>query len=76
MKYVNRKKHYFRKQRLMGLGLVLLCALTALVTEGDLTVALLFGPVGIYLMFTKEMWLTNDYYYECKHYRSVKNRRP
>lgn len=76
MKYVNRKRHYFRKQRLMGLLLALLGVLSAFVLEGDITVALLIVPMGLYLVFTKEMFWMDNYYYECKRRRSVNNRRP
>lgn len=76
MKYVNRKRQYFRKQKLMGLSIVLLSVFAAFLLEGDITFTLLAAPVGLYLMFTKEMLIVNDYYYECKQHRSVNNRRP
>lgn len=76
MKYVNRKRRYFRKQKLMGLALALLGVLSAFILEGDITVAILLVPFGLYVVFTKEMLWMDDYYYECKYRKSVSNRRP
>ena len=48
------------KQRLMGLGLVAISALVVLMASGgttpedqDATAAVLIGPLGLYMMFTK-----------------------
>ena len=49
------------KQRLMGLGLVAISALVVLMASGgttpedqDATAAVLIGPLGLYMMFTKD----------------------
>lgn len=49
-------------QKLMGLGLLVLCAFVVLMAyygqtaeERDCTAILLFGPMAFYLLFTKEV---------------------
>ena len=32
--------------------------------DGDITAALLLVPIGLYLVFTKEPVITDDYFYE------------
>jgi len=65
MKYNKSKSsRYFRKQRIYGGILAALGILSAIVCDGDITAALLLTPFGIYLMLTREMWVTDDYYYE------------
>lgn len=46
------------KQKLYGAALAALSSLVAFWT-GDATLAALFIPLGLYLVFTKEYWL-ND----------------
>ena len=55
-----------RKQRLMGAALVAIAALVLLLAstgktdeDRDATAALLVGPLGLYMMFTKEYVLTD-----------------
>ena len=37
-----------------------------MVTDGDATIAIITVPLGLYLVFTKEMLLVNDFYRETK----------
>lgn len=60
----NKRAIYFRKQRAMGVGMVLLALLSGILLDGDFTAAVLIAPVGLYTIFTKKMVLTNDYFYE------------
>lgn len=41
------------KQKLVGLGLIAIGIITAVVTDGDLTVSVLLVPLGVYTLFTK-----------------------
>ena len=41
------------KQRLVGLALIAIGIITAVVTNGDLTVSVLLVPLGLYTLFTK-----------------------
>ena len=50
-------KKKMRKQKLYGLLLVAVSVITTLI-EHDATVAVLFVPLGIGLMVTKQYWLT------------------
>lgn len=59
------KEMYFIKQKLLGVFLIILAALSVKVTD-DLTAALLLAPVGIYAVLTKEMVITDSYFFECK----------
>lgn len=58
---------YFLKQKLFGLFMIIATILLiATVLEGDATIACLTVPIGLTLIFSKEMWLVNDYWYEHK----------
>ena len=65
MKYQKHKRvKYFRKQKILG-GLILaLGILSAIILAGDITVALLLIPLGLYIVFTKKPVLMDDYFYE------------
>lgn len=62
----SRRYYYFRKQRIMGLILAILGVVSAIVSGGDIAAALLLVPFGLFVMFTKEMLVTDDYFYEIK----------
>lgn len=62
---MTRKQKYFIKQKLMGLILIvgsILASITLL--EGDATITLISIPIGFMMIFSKEMWLVDEYYYE------------
>lgn len=64
MKYKKRKSYYYyRKQRYLGVALVVLGVLSAIIL-GDGTAALLIVPLGLYVACTKERILLDDYFYE------------
>lgn len=60
----NTKARYFRRQKIMGGVLALLGVVSAFVLEGDITVALFTVPWGLYIVFTKERVLLDDYYWD------------
>ena len=63
---MNRRKRYFIKQKLIGVGIVLFAIFTIFALDGDATAALLIGPIGIYMMFSKEeIWMDN-YFFEVR----------
>lgn len=68
----SKRYYYFRKQKLMGLVLVILAVLSVILMEGDATAALLIGPLGLYTMFTRKMLITDDYFYEMEAKKNVK----
>ena len=60
----DRRHRYFRKQRIYGLGLILMGIISAILLEGDITVALLIIPAGLAVLFSKDMCIYDDYYEE------------
>ena len=53
------KTIYFLKQKMMGITLIIISILIPILLDGDATTSLLFLPLGIYMLFTKEkviMW--------------------
>lgn len=65
MKYQKHKRvKYFRKQKILGAIIVVLGVLSAILLAGDITAALLLVPLGLYICFTKEAILLDDYFYE------------
>ena len=64
-----RRRQYrrtFLKQRLMGIAILAITMIAAKMLDGDATIALITVPLGLYLLFTKEMLLVNDFYRETK----------
>lgn len=55
-------KRYFRRQKLLGLALTILGILSAIMLEGDITVAMLTVPLGLYVLFTKKPVMYDDDY--------------
>lgn len=58
------RKRYFVKQRLYGLGILIFTAFAVRMMDGDATVALFMVPLGVSLLTSKEMLITNNYYWE------------
>lgn len=77
MKYKKSKfYYYFRKQRIYGAIVVALGILSAIALDGDITAALLLVPLGLYVMFTKKMVVTDDYFWEMEAKKCDKWRDP
>lgn len=55
------RRQYFLKQRLTGVFLLVFTVLAVMATGGDATIAIITVPLGLYLLFTKEMLLVNDF---------------
>ena len=57
---MSRKERYFVKQKLTGLALMILTIMWSFICD-----AVIFGivgvPIGLWLLFTKEMLLIDDY---------------
>ncbi len=56
------RQKYFVKQKLIGIAMLLLTAVSWIVLDGDATIGILYVPIGIYLIFTKKMWVMDDYF--------------
>ena len=59
-----RKQKYFRKQKIFGIVMILLAVISAIILNGDITIAMFLVPLGLYTVFTKEMVFVDDYFFE------------
>ena len=66
---MDKHKLYFIKQKLYGVGLLILTAVIFMVMT-DVTFTLVTAPLGLWLLFTKEMVITDDYFFEVKEQES------
>lgn len=62
-----KRKAYFRRQRLFGLGVLLLAIISAVVV--DIAVGVFLGILCIPLIFSKDMIMTDEYFYEVEEER-------
>lgn len=60
------RRWYFIKQRLSGIFLIVLTMILIKMLDGDATIALITVPLGLYLAFTKEMCIVNDFYWKVR----------
>lgn len=63
---MTRKQRYFMKQKLIGLGMIMLGVMSTWLFDGDITACVVMVPIGIGLIVTKRKVLVNNYYYEVK----------
>ena len=66
MKKISRRKKYFIKQKLCGLGSVILGLTSPYVMDGDATFGVILVLGGLMLMFTKDMAIDDKYAREVK----------
>ena len=59
-----RKQKYFRKQKIFGIVTILLAVISAIILNGDITIAMFLVPLGLYTVFTKEMVFVDEYFFE------------
>ena len=57
---------YFLKQKLVGVMFLAITFLAVKLLEGDATIAVFTVPFGLALIFSKSMFLVNDFYWEEK----------
>ena len=60
---MSKKQWYFFRQKLMGLVITIGFLLLSILT-GEGTILLVTGPIGLYLMFTKQMVIQDEYFFE------------
>ena len=66
-KYKKSKRYYYyRKQRRYGIVLTAIAVILPFILNGEVTASILIGLPGLYLIFTKDMVITDDYFYEMK----------
>jgi len=57
------RRWYFLKQRALGAVLLAVTVLAVWTLEGDATIALITVPLGLALVFSKQMLVVNEYYF-------------
>lgn len=61
-----RRRQYFIMQKLNGIALLAFTVLAIYILEGDATIAVFTVPLGLYMIFSREMCIVNRYYWETK----------
>lgn len=69
---MTRRQRYFVKQKLIGLVAIILGIVTSIVLKGDATFCIIAVPVGLGLIFTRKMVITDDYSLEIERRRERK----
>lgn len=59
-----RRRLYFLKQKVVGVFLLILTIFAVKLLEGDATIALITVPLSLGLIFSKEKWWMDSYYFE------------
>lgn len=62
---MTRRQAYFIKQKLIGVGVLLLTAFIVFILK-EATIAFLTAPIGLVLIFSRKMIWKDNYYYEVK----------
>lgn len=60
----NKRYYYFRKQKRIGGVALGVGVLAAILLDGGLAVAIIMALLGLYLIFTKDMAIVDDYFFE------------
>lgn len=60
------RRWYFLKQKLTGAAVLAFTVLAVWLLDGDATIALLTAPMGLYLIFSREMLITDNFYWQTK----------
>lgn len=61
-----KRKRYFLTQKLYGVAMLILTAVSVKLLEGNITAAFILVPMGIVLITSKEMLIVNKYFWECE----------
>ena len=61
-----RRRQSFIMQKLNGIALLAFTVLAIYILEGDATIAVFTVPLGLYMIFSREMCIVNRYYWETK----------
>lgn len=58
-----RRQLYFLKQKVIGVFFLIFTIFSVKLLDGDATIALFTVPLGLTLIFSKEKWWMDNYYY-------------
>ena len=64
------RRWYFLKQRALGAAVLVFTVLAVWILEGDATIALITVPLGLALVFSKQMLVVNEYYFRTEERRA------
>ena len=64
------RRGYFLKQRALGAAVLVFTVLAVWILEGDATIALITVPLGLALVFSKQMLVVNEYYFRTEERRA------
>ena len=74
MKRLSRRQRYFIKQKLCGIGSILLGLVSPYIMDGDATFGFILMLGGLMLVFTKDMAIDDEYSREVKARREQRER--
>ncbi len=69
------RRWYFLKQRALGAAVLVFTVLAVWILEGDATIALITVPLGLALVFSKQMLVVNEYYFRTEERKRNAERR-
>ena len=69
------RRWYFLKQRALGAVLLAVTVLAVWTLEGDATIAFITVPLGLALVFSKQMLVVNEYYFRTEERKRNAERR-
>lgn len=69
------RRRYFLKQRLTGIALLALTMLAVKLLDGDATIALITVPLGLALVFSRQMLIVDKHYFETEEGQNHVDRR-
>lgn len=69
------RRWYFLKQRALGAATLVFTVLAVWTLEGDATIALITVPLGLALVFSKQMLVVNEYYFRTEERKRNAERR-
>lgn len=72
---MTKHQKYFIKQKLFGALGILLAALTIHWLDGDATVAIILAIPSLVLIFSKKMWIVDNYYIDVMDEKKKKSKR-
>lgn len=71
---MTRRQSYFCKQKLIGLGVIIMGIIVSLMFGGICPAYIVTTPVGLYMVFTRQMVWIDSYYYDVKERREQRER--
>lgn len=71
---MTRKQKYFMKQKLIGLGMIIVGIIITVLIEGMGIINYLTLPMGLVMLFTKEMVWMDDYFFEVEKEKEFKRK--